>query len=150
MRQLDTRDSLVGIFLGGLINRILGDPGADSGDEGKSKRAEKCGPKTLLFFVPYIFFPSLPLSAPGSPRMDMPMLEETAYISLRIKTFRNCTCSVTANSVSLLISSLNWFASLNAKKRGKKSRSNKLNTEDIRRLVNSDANSIWSCMYLGS
>ena len=80
----------------------------------------------------------------------MPMLEETAYISLHIKTFRNCTCSVTANSVSLLISSLNWFASLNAKKRGKKSRSNKLNTEDIRRLVNSDANSIWSCMYLGS
>ena len=25
--------------------RILGDPGADSGDEGKSKRAEKCGAK---------------------------------------------------------------------------------------------------------
>ena len=24
---------------------ILGDPGADSGDEGKSKRVEKCGPK---------------------------------------------------------------------------------------------------------
>ena len=24
---------------------ILGDPGADSGDEGKSKRAEKCGAK---------------------------------------------------------------------------------------------------------
>ena len=24
---------------------ILGDPGADSGDEGKSKRAEKCGTK---------------------------------------------------------------------------------------------------------
>ena len=79
----------------------------------------------------------------------MPMLEETAYYSLRIKTFRNCTCSVTANSVSLLISSLNWFASLNAKKR-ENSRSNKLNNEDMKRLVNSDANSIWSCMYLGS
>ena len=26
-------------------NAILGDPGADSGDEGKSKRAEKCGAK---------------------------------------------------------------------------------------------------------
>ena len=63
----------------------------------------------------------------------MPMLEETAYISLRIKTFRNCTCSVTANSVSLLISSLNWFASLNAKKREKNSRSNKSNTEDMKR-----------------
>ena len=24
---------------------ILGDPGADSGDEGKSKRVEKCGAK---------------------------------------------------------------------------------------------------------
>ena len=24
---------------------ILGDPGADSGDEGKSKRVEKCGPE---------------------------------------------------------------------------------------------------------
>ena len=27
---------------------ILGDPGADSGDEGKSKRAEKYGAKTFL------------------------------------------------------------------------------------------------------
>ena len=29
----------------GPAGRILGDPGADSGDEGKSKRAEKCGTK---------------------------------------------------------------------------------------------------------
>ena len=28
-----------------LRSLILGDPGADSGDEGKSKRAEKCGAK---------------------------------------------------------------------------------------------------------
>lgn len=67
---------------------------------------------------------------------DVPMLEETAYISLRIKTFGNCTCRVTANSVSLPISSLNWFASLYTKKRGKKSRRKKLNTEHTKRLVN--------------
>ena len=30
---------------GGRAGGILGDPGADSGDEGKSKRAEKCGAK---------------------------------------------------------------------------------------------------------
>ena len=119
-----------------MIKIILGDPGADSGGEGKSKRAEKYGTKkskerreeplgtmsyqtsskrsspfslligqkntkvfwhqseartaatvwnwsgktlsssrrSLLFFVPYFFprldFPSHPLSAPGSPRMD--------------------------------------------------------------------------------
>ena len=59
----------------GVILHILGDPGADSGDEGKSKRAEKCGAKksterrSLLFFLPYIFFRPI-LSAPGSPRMD--------------------------------------------------------------------------------
>ena len=29
----------------GMAFDILGDPGADSGDEGKSKRAEKCGTK---------------------------------------------------------------------------------------------------------
>ena len=49
---------------------ILGDPGADSGGEGKSKRAEKMA---RLFFVPFfptrLDFPSPPLSAPGSPRM---------------------------------------------------------------------------------
>ena len=28
-----------------ILIAILGDPGADSGDEGKSKRAEKCGTK---------------------------------------------------------------------------------------------------------
>ena len=32
------------IFLSGDVI-ILGDPGEDSGDEGKSKRAEKCGAK---------------------------------------------------------------------------------------------------------
>ena len=49
-----------------LVPLILGDPGADKGGEGKSKRS-------LLFFVPYfsarLDFPSSPLSAPGSPRM---------------------------------------------------------------------------------
>ena len=59
--------------------RILGDPGADSSGEGKSKRAEKYGTKktkerrSLLFFVPYfsarLDFPSPLLSAPGSLRM---------------------------------------------------------------------------------
>ena len=49
------------------------------GGEGKSKRAEKYGTKksknrrSLLFFVTYfsarLYFPSPPLSAPGSPRM---------------------------------------------------------------------------------
>ena len=54
---------------------ILGDAGADSGGEGKYKRAEKYGTKksSLLFFVPYfparLDFPASPLSAPGSPRM---------------------------------------------------------------------------------
>ena len=32
-------------FIGITLHYILGDPGADSGDEGKSKRAEKCGTK---------------------------------------------------------------------------------------------------------
>ena len=35
----------VGNFLSNFRRLILGDPGADSGDEGKSKRAEKCGAK---------------------------------------------------------------------------------------------------------
>ena len=45
---------------------ILGDPDrrADSGGEGKSKRAEKYGTKKTR-----LDFPSPPLSAPGSPRM---------------------------------------------------------------------------------
>ena len=32
-------------FIGITLHYILGDPGADSGDDGKSKRAEKCGTK---------------------------------------------------------------------------------------------------------
>ena len=58
---------------------ILGDPGADSGDEGKSKRAGKCGTKKskeqreepffTLYFSARLDFRSPPLSAPGSPRM---------------------------------------------------------------------------------
>ena len=70
---------------------ILGDPGADKGGEGKSKRVEKyikneektgekspivprgSSRRSLLFFVPHfsarLDFPSSPLSAPGSPRM---------------------------------------------------------------------------------
>ena len=51
---------------------ILGDPGEDSGGEGKSRWAEK-----VLFLVPYfsarLDFPSPPLSAPGSPRMIVPL-----------------------------------------------------------------------------
>ena len=82
-----------------MINFILGDPEADGGGEGKSKRAEKYGTKknkerreeplgtmsyqtssngrrrSLFFFVPYfsarLDFPSPPLSAPGSPRMHV-------------------------------------------------------------------------------
>ena len=44
---------------------ILGDPGADSGGKGKSKRAEKNAP----FFSARLLFPLPPLSAAGSPRM---------------------------------------------------------------------------------
>ena len=36
---------MVRVFLAGAKASILGDPKADSGDEGKSKRAEKCGTK---------------------------------------------------------------------------------------------------------
>ena len=56
---------------------ILGDPGADKGGEGKSKRAEKY---TFLraIFSARLDFPSSQLSAPGSPRMRQ--------ISLTIKT----------------------------------------------------------------
>ena len=46
---------------------ILGDPGADSGGEGKSKRAEKYGSKKSK--ERRLDFPSPLLSAPGSPRM---------------------------------------------------------------------------------
>ena len=66
----------------GATQGILGDPGADSRGEGKSKRAENkarrkvkngSSGRSLLFFVPYfsacLEFPSPPLSAPGSPRM---------------------------------------------------------------------------------
>ena len=65
---------------------ILGDPGADSGDEGKSTRAEKCSTKrskerreklAVLYFSSFhiylsarLDFPSPPLSALGSPRME--------------------------------------------------------------------------------
>ena len=37
----------------GIWIPILGDPGADIGDEGKSKRAEKCGTYTYTFFHPF-------------------------------------------------------------------------------------------------
>ena len=60
---------------------VLGDPGADSGHKRKSKRAEKYDTKkskerrSLLFFVPYfsarLDFLLSPLSAPGSPRMQI-------------------------------------------------------------------------------
>ena len=83
------KDSLYLITIRGSARDILGDTGADSGGEGKSKRAEKYGLKkskerreeplgtmsyrSLLFFEPYfsarLDFPSPPLSAPGSPRM---------------------------------------------------------------------------------
>ena len=68
-------------------NLILGDPGADSGGKGKTKRAEKNGAKkskerreelfpffTFLraIFSARLVFPFPPLSAPGSPRMTQP------------------------------------------------------------------------------
>ena len=63
---------------------ILGDPGADSGDEEKSKRAEKYMArrkvKNVLYFLRDIYFSarldfsSSPLSAPGSPRMTHDVL----------------------------------------------------------------------------
>ena len=60
---------------------ILGDPGADSGGEGKSKRAtKKIGEEksrargidfsSPIFFVARLDFPSPSLPAPGSPRME--------------------------------------------------------------------------------
>ena len=67
---------------------ILGNPGADSGGKGKTKRAEKNGAKNFSsrhFFPPLLFFASFfsarlvfplpPLSAPGSPRMEMSVLK---------------------------------------------------------------------------
>ena len=61
---------------------ILGDPGADSGNEGKSKRAENVARRkvknAVLYFSSFhtyfparLDFPSSPLSAPGSPRMNV-------------------------------------------------------------------------------
>ena len=69
-----------------IVRYILGDPGADSGGEGKSKRAtKKIGEEksrargiafsrrldfsSPIFFVARLDFPSPPLSAPASPRM---------------------------------------------------------------------------------
>ena len=51
---------------------ILGDPGADSGGKGKTKRAEKNGAKKRLEDSARLVFPLPPLSAPGSPRMCIP------------------------------------------------------------------------------
>ena len=48
---------------------ILGDPGADSGGKGKTKRAEKNGAKKRREDSARLVFPLPPLSAPGSPRM---------------------------------------------------------------------------------
>ena len=70
----------VGWSVGCLSRSILGDPGADSGGEGKSKRAtkkigeEKSRGRPLdfsspIFLVARLDFPSPPLSATGSPRM---------------------------------------------------------------------------------
>ena len=39
------------------VNDILGDPGTDSGGEGKSKRAEKYGRKKSNFSFCHIFQP---------------------------------------------------------------------------------------------
>ena len=80
------------------VSIILGDPGADSGSEGKSKRAEKCGtkkskegreeplgtmsyqtssvpngcPRSGFWLVPKTCVFLAPLSALGSPRMASP------------------------------------------------------------------------------
>ena len=56
------------------IGHLLGYPGADSGSEGKYKRAEKNGAmksKERGIFSParFIYFPSPPLSAPGYSRI---------------------------------------------------------------------------------
>ena len=56
------------------IGHIVGFPGADSGSEGKYKRAEtKIGAMKSkergIFPARFIYFPSPPLSAPGYPRM---------------------------------------------------------------------------------
>ena len=52
---------------------ILGDPGADSGSKGKSKRMPKKKKKKngteKLYLFSLLDFPLPPLSAPGSPRM---------------------------------------------------------------------------------
>ena len=66
----DAQDRRLSLFETGSI---LGEPGADSGGEGKSKRAEKDGVKItflLAIFSARLDFPSILLSAPGSPRMD--------------------------------------------------------------------------------
>ena len=70
-------------------NFILGDPGADSWGEGKSKRAtkkiseEKSSPRSRLFFadnfVARLDFPSPQLSAPRSPRMIQLEANEKHY-----------------------------------------------------------------------
>ena len=75
---------------------ILGDPGADSGDEGKSKRAEKYDilyfSSFHIYFPARLDFPSPPVSAPGSPRMGsvLRVLEkrETSTAKVRARDSR--------------------------------------------------------------
>ena len=53
-----------------VTRSILGDPGADSGSKGKSKRMqEKKNGTEKLYLFSLLDFPLPPLSAPGSPRM---------------------------------------------------------------------------------
>ena len=48
---------------------ILGDPGADSGSKGKSKRMQKKNGTEKPYLFLLLDFPLPPLSAPGTPRM---------------------------------------------------------------------------------
>ena len=69
------------LFLGGMLPEppsssrlILGDPGADSGGEGKSKTFLRA-----IFFCPFRLS-SPPLSAPASPRMLAPPALESCLV----------------------------------------------------------------------
>ena len=81
---------------------ILGDPGADSGGKGKSKRAGKCGTKMPYFPICMPYFParldfsSPPLSAPGSPRMMHDSLKS------KMNQLPNCLGSIKNLDYSLL------------------------------------------------
>ena len=62
-------------FRAAPFSAILGDPGADSECNGKSKRAEKMAVRKVengIFFPARLDFPLPPLSTPRSPRTGAP------------------------------------------------------------------------------